>query len=129
MSMNEVTACRSCGAINLIPILDLGSTPLANALLDEAELDSPEPVYPLRLVFCSGCTLVQITETVPPEQMFSQYVYLSSYSDTMVRHAKTLADDMRQSRSLGPESLVVEVASNDGYLLQFYRKAGVPVLG
>ena len=129
MSMQSAPACRSCGATPLIPILDLGSTPLANALLSRAQLNQPEAWYPLKLVFCPGCTLVQITETVPPEQLFSEYVYLSSFSDTMLRHAETLADDVIRTRKLDQQNLVMEVASNDGYLLQFYREAGVPVLG
>ncbi|HKR59209.1 MAG TPA: class I SAM-dependent methyltransferase [Pyrinomonadaceae bacterium] len=122
-------SCRSCSAITLLPILDLGSTPLANALLSEAQLDQTEASYPLKLVFCSDCTLVQITETVPPKELFSEYVYLSSFSDTMLRHAETLVDDVLQTRQLNQQSLVMEIASNDGYLLQFYQRAGIPVLG
>ena len=78
MSM-QTPVCRSCSADELIPILDLGSTPLANGLLSRGDLDKPEKRYPLKLVFCPGCTLVQITETVPPEQLFTEYVYLSSF--------------------------------------------------
>jgi SAM-dependent methyltransferase len=122
-------ACRSCGASNPEPILDLGRTPLANALLTAEQLGLPEPTYPLELVFCPKCALVQITETVPPEQLFREYLYLSSFSDTMVRHAGDLAARLARERSLGPGSRVVEVASNDGYLLQHYRRLGVPVLG
>ena len=129
MSMQSAPACRSCGATSLIPILDLGSTPLANALLSRTQLNQPEASYPLKLVFCPGCTLVQITETVPPEQLFSEYVYLSSFSDTMLRHAETLVGEVIRTRKLDQQHLVMEVASNDGYLLQFYKKAGVPVLG
>lgn len=121
--------CRSCGATALIPILDLGDTPLANALLTEADLGQPEARYPLKLVFCPSCTLVQITETVPPGQLFSDYVYLSSFSDTMLRHAESLVAEIVSKRHLNKQSLVLEIASNDGYLLQFYQQAGVPVLG
>jgi SAM-dependent methyltransferase len=110
-------------------VLDLGETPLANSLLSEADLDRPEPRYPLALVFCEGCSLVQITVSVPPEDMFREYLYFSSFSDTMLRHAEVLAGRLKATRSLGPESLVVEAASNDGYLLQYYKRAGVPVLG
>jgi len=124
-----VRACRSCGAERLDLVLSLGRTPLANALLKEDELSKPEPTFPLDLVFCTECALVQITETVPPEQLFSHYLYLSSFSDTMVRHAEELAARLVKERGLGNESLVVEIASNDGYLLQFYKRAGVPVLG
>jgi SAM-dependent methyltransferase len=121
--------CRSCGSEKLEPVLDLGKTPLANALLTEADLTKPEPTFPLALVFCPACSLCQITEEVPPETMFSDYLYFSSFSDTMLKHAETIATRVVRDEKLGPESLVVEVASNDGYLLQYYAKAGVPVLG
>lgn len=121
--------CRSCSHAPLEPVLDLGRTPLANALLSDAQLGEPEPTYPLALVFCPACTLVQITETVPPEVLFRDYLYLSSFSDTMVAHARAIAERLTAERDLGAASLVVEVASNDGYLLQHYRDAGVPVLG
>jgi SAM-dependent methyltransferase len=110
-------------------VLSLGRTPLANALLTKEDLDKPEDTYPLDLVFCPNCALVQITETVPPERLFSHYLYLSSFSDTMVAHSRELAERLTRERSLDGRSLVVEVASNDGYLLQFYKQAGVPVLG
>lgn len=122
-------ACRACGDHGLQPILDLGATPLANALLSDAQLQEPEPRYPLDLVFCPHCAMVQITETVAPELLFRDYVYFSSFSDTMVQHAEALVTRLIAERRLGPGSLVAEVASNDGYLLQHYQKRGVPVLG
>jgi SAM-dependent methyltransferase len=131
-SARELTtalACRSCGSINLELVLSLGKTPLANALLSEEQLSQPEAAYPLDLAFCPDCSLVQITETVPPEQLFSHYLYFSSFSDTMLRYAKQLAERITASRALGPNSLVIELASNDGYLLQFYQQMGVAVLG
>ncbi|MGH7718045.1 MAG: class I SAM-dependent methyltransferase [Gemmatimonadaceae bacterium] len=121
--------CRSCGEPGLEVVLSLGHTPLANALLDETELAGPEPTYPLELAFCSSCTLLQITESVPPEKLFREYPYFSSFSDTMLRHAKALADELTTERRLGSGKLVIEVASNDGYLLQFYKAAGIRVLG
>ena len=124
-----MTACRSCGATQLEKVLSLGRTPLANALLRAEDLEQPEPTFPLELVFCPACALVQITETVPPEQLFSHYLYLSSFSDTMVKHSEELAARLVRERRLDRDSLVIEVASNDGYLLQFYKQAGVPVLG
>jgi SAM-dependent methyltransferase len=124
-----VKGCRSCGAVQLDPVLSLGRTPLANALLKEDELSKPEATFPLDLVFCPSCALVQITETVPPEQLFSHYLYMSSFSDTMLKHSEDLAKRLTAERGLGAHSLVIEVASNDGYLLQFYKRAGVPVLG
>jgi SAM-dependent methyltransferase len=110
-------------------VLSLGRTPLANALLGEEQLNEPEESFPLDLAFCPVCSLVQITETVPPEKLFREYFYLSSFSDTMLRHAEEIATRLTRERALGPDSLVVEVASNDGYLLQYYVREGVPVLG
>lgn len=122
-------ACRICGQVGLNSILSLGQTPLANALLREDQLAAHEQTWPLELAWCPDCSLAQITETVPPEILFREYSYFSSFSDTMVAHARTIADRMRTTRNLGPGSLAVEIASNDGYLLQWYHKAGVPVLG
>jgi SAM-dependent methyltransferase len=123
------TACRSCGSQELQSFLSLGRTPLANALLTEAQLDQPEETYPLELVFCSQCTLVQLTESISPEKLFRNYVYLSSFSETMLQHAQAIASALIGSKNLDAQSLVVEVASNDGYLLQYYQRQGVPVLG
>ena len=122
-------ACRSCGNTDLKTILSLGHTPLANALLRQDQLDQAEETFPLDLVFCPQCTLVQITETVSPEKLFREYFYLSSFSDTMLRHAADIATKMIDERRLGPESRVIEIASNDGYLLRHYKSAGVRVLG
>ncbi len=121
--------CRICGGADFHPILSLGHTPLANALLSEGDLTLDEPAFPLDLVVCRTCTLVQITLSVPPERLFSHYVYFSSFSDAWVAHAKRIADHLVATRGLTAQSLVVEVASNDGYLLQHYQAAGVPVLG
>jgi SAM-dependent methyltransferase len=129
MIASQPPACRSCGCTELQNVLSLGRTPLANALLTEEQLDEPEATYPLELVFCPRCSLVQITETVPPEKLFREYVYLSSFSDTMLRHAEALSASLIRSQHLEAQSLVVEVASNDGYLLQNYQRAGIPVLG
>jgi SAM-dependent methyltransferase len=127
--VSAVTRCRSCGQAPLLPVLCLGETPLANRLLTAEQLGEPEPRYPLDLVFCPGCSLAQITETVPPEELFRDYAYFSSFSETMLRHAEAEAARLVRERGLGPESLVMEIASNDGYLLQYFARAGVPVLG
>jgi SAM-dependent methyltransferase len=129
MSNQQSPMCRSCGATELRPILDLGWTPLANALLTAEQLTEPEPVYPLELVFCPACTLVQITETVPPEMLFRDYLYFSSFSDAMLGHARAIVERILTLQPLDANSLAVEIASNDGYLLQYYRQAGIPVLG
>ncbi len=122
-------SCRSCGKTGLQLILSLGNMPLANALLTEEQLSQSEPTYPLDLVYCPSCTLVQITETVPPEVLFREYTYFSSFSDTMLEHAQQLVQRLITALNLSSESLVVELASNDGYLLQFFLPAGIPVLG
>ncbi len=124
-----ITACRSCGLTGPRTILSLGRTPLANRLLSRDQLDEPEITVPLTLAFCPGCTLVQILETVAPSVLFRDYVYFSSFSDTMLRHAEDLVDRLRSSMDLGGKSLVVELASNDGYLLQHFVRREIPVLG
>ncbi len=129
MTDSQVLSCRSCGHCGLENVLSLGRTPLANALLTADQITRPEESYPLDLAFCPNCSLVQITETVSPEKLFREYLYLSSFSDTMLLHAEEIVTRMVRSRGLGSVHLVVEVASNDGYLLQYYKRAGVPVLG
>jgi SAM-dependent methyltransferase len=121
--------CRSCDHGDLRPILSLGRTPLANALLTAEQLREPEATFPLELVFCPACALVQITETVPPEVLFREYAYLSSFSDTVVQNAEAIVRRLIGLEGLGSESLAVEIASNDGYLLQHYHYKGIPVLG
>ncbi len=122
-------ACRACGRTGLELILSLGKMPLANRLLTREQLGEPEPTYPLDLVFCPNCTLVQITETVPPEKLFREYLYLSSFSDTVLQNAADIARRLISQRKLGAGSLVVEIASNDGYLLQNYQQQDIAVLG
>jgi len=121
--------CRSCNSPRLEPVLSLGHMPLANALLTQAQLDQPEPTYPLDLVFCPQCSLVQITETISPEQLFREYFYFSSVSDTVLENARNIANRLITDRSLTSSSLVAEIASNDGYLLKNYRDKNIPVLG
>lgn len=123
------TACRGCGHKGLEVVFSLGKMPLANRFLSPNQLEEPEPTYPLDLAFCQECCLVQITESIDPQEMFEDYAYFSSYSSTMVAHAEKLVSGLVEQRSLGPANLALEVASNDGYLLQHYLKAGVPVLG
>jgi len=122
-------ACRSCGHLDLLHILSLGRMPLANALLTRAELSRPEETYPLDLVFCPSCTLVQITETVAPEKLFREYLYFSSFSETVLENASQIAEKLTRRCGLTANSLVVEVASNDGYLLKNYKERGIRVLG
>jgi SAM-dependent methyltransferase len=98
-------------------------------LLTAEQLREREDRFPLELYFCPQCALVQIDETVPPERLFRDYAYASSFSDTMLEHARTLVEALITRHGLSPASLVIEVASNDGYLLQFYKTRGIPVLG
>lgn len=123
-------ACRSCGETSLDPILDLGKTPLADRLLRKDQLGEPEPAFPLEVVFCPRCTLVQIRETVAPEILFAaDYPYFSSFSSYLLDHSRRNVEELIRMRGLGPMSFVVELASNDGYLLRNYVAAGIPVLG
>lgn len=110
-------------------MLSLGRTPLANALLSGEQLDRPEQTFPLDLAFCPTCSLVQITETVAPEKLFTDYLYFSSVSETMVEHCRRLVGEVVARFNLHPGMLAVEIASNDGYLLQFYQRRGIETLG
>jgi SAM-dependent methyltransferase len=122
--------CRSCGAELTRTVLDLGLQPLANSYLTPEQLAAGnEPVYPLHVRVCDGCLLVQVEDVVPAEEIFSDYAYFSSYSDSWVEHARRYANFAADRLGLGPDSLVVEIASNDGYLLQHFVTLGVPVLG
>jgi SAM-dependent methyltransferase len=127
--MNFVFQCRSCGGKNGSLTLDLGVQPLANNLLRPEDLAKPEPKFPLRLAVCQSCWLMQIVDLVPPVQLFSEYLYFSSFSDLMLSHAKQAATRYIKEFSLDKKSLVVEIASNDGYFLQYFHGAGVPCLG
>ena len=110
-------------------VLDLGATPPCETFLTVDELDLPEPTYPLHLRLCEDCLLLQIPALITPEDTFTEYAYYSSYSDSWVQHAKRFVDDTVRRLGLGPESFVVEAASNDGYLLQHVVAAGIPCLG
>jgi SAM-dependent methyltransferase len=127
--MNFNLQCRSCGSTDAALILDLGLQPLANNLLTTADLAKPEPKFPLRLAVCQSCWLLQITDLVPPVELFSEYLYFSSFSDLMLRHAREAVEGYIAEFGLNSQSLVVEIASNDGYLLQNFIKAGIPCLG
>jgi SAM-dependent methyltransferase len=128
--VSDLSACRSCGGRSLRQFLSLGKTPLADNLVPADRLDDEEPVFPLDVAFCPDCTLVQITEEVPAHTLFvDNYLYFSSFSDALVRHAKTHVDGLVGSRGLGSGSFAVELASNDGYLLKAFLPHGVRVLG
>jgi SAM-dependent methyltransferase len=122
-------ACRLCGETLTETFVDLGMSPLCESYLRSDQLDARESFYPLHVRICTACLLVQVPAYVGGEDIFSDYAYFSSYSDSWVAHAKRYADAMVDHLGLGPESLVTEVASNDGYLLQHFVARGVPVLG
>lgn len=130
MSNTAKPSCRSCGAPLAYTFVDLGTTPIANDYIHPSQATRMEPFYPLHVFVCDQCYLVQIEEIQTPERIFSkQYAYFSSFSDSWVEHARRYAGMAAQRFGLGPKSQVIEVASNDGYLLQHFVKLGIPVLG
>jgi hypothetical protein len=124
-----VIGCRSCMASPLKPILSLGHLPLANALVRHQAGGESQPQYPLEVLRCPVCSLVQLSISVAPELLFRDYVYLSSVSEAFVTHARTIVERVVRKRTWDDASLAVEIASNDGYLLQNYRAHGIRVLG
>ncbi len=121
--------CRFCGVSPIHEFLDLGSTPLCESYVPAEALASPDPVYPLMVSVCPECFLVQLPAHVSGEEIFSEYAYFSSYSESWLAHAERFATAMQERFRLGATSRVVEVASNDGYLLQYFLRAGIPSLG
>jgi len=121
--------CRFCGARLRHTFVDLGMSPLCEAILERAQLNQMEAFYPLHVFVCDQCFLVQLQEYVAPEDIFTEYAYFSSYSDSWLAHAKAYTKLMIERFKLNAQSQVVELASNDGYLLQYFVEAGMPVLG
>jgi SAM-dependent methyltransferase len=124
-----ISSCRSCGGAFGAVMVDLGVMPLANSYLRPEEIDRPEHRFPLRAVVCGECLLVQLDYTVDTQAIFSEYAYFSSYSDSWLAHARSYVDDVTPRFGLDRSSQVVEVASNDGYLLQYFVARGIPALG
>src|ERR1041385_283562 len=129
MSLGIEFKCRSCASTQGSLLLDLGLQPLANNLPLPNDIAKPEPRFPLRLAICRSCWLLQILDLVPPVELFSEYLYFSSFSDALLRHAREAAERYMREFSLNTQSHVVEIASNDGYLLENFTKAKVPCLG
>jgi hypothetical protein len=121
--------CRFCAAPLTFTMVDLGKSPLCQTILTAAQLNEMEPFYPLHVYVCDACSLVQLEEYVSPESIFGHYAYFSSYSDSWLDHVHRYATEMVDRFGLGPESQVVELASNDGYLLQYFVEMGIPSLG
>src|SRR6185295_9810427 len=122
-------SCRFCGTKLRHTFVDLGMSPLCQTHISLEQLNHMEAFYPLRAYVCHECFLVQLEEFVAPGDIFSDYAYFSSYSDSWVEHARRYAEAMTQRFSLNATSQVVEIASNDGYLLQHFVRTGIPVLG
>jgi len=122
-------SCRFCAAPLTRTFVDLGMSPLCETYIDASQLGSMEPFYPLHALLCDRCWLVQLQEFVAPSDIFSEYAYFSSYSESWVAHARRYVDRMCAEYGIGPKNLVVEIASNDGYLLQHFVERRVPVLG
>ncbi len=127
--MSSQCVCRICGEGLTETFVDLGMSPLCESYVSADQIDQAEIFYPLHVRQCSSCLLVQLPAYVSGEEIFSDYAYFSSYSDSWVAHAKRFADSMVESLELTDDNLVVEVASNDGYLLQHFLAQGIPVLG
>ena len=126
--MNNAGDCRFCGG-SLAEFVDLGMSPLCESYLTKDQLNSMEPFYPLAAHVCRDCLLVQLQEYVAPKEIFSEYAYFSAYSDSWLDHARRYAETMSKRLNLGPASRVIELGSNDGYLLQFFVEKGISVLG
>ena len=126
----HASSCRSCGATGLEPVLDLGLMPLSDGLVGDDQLHVEDTRYPLEVAFCPTCTLVQILHTVEPEVLFCQdYPYYSSVIDTLMEHSRLNALELIDRHQLGSDSLVMEIASNDGYMLRNFAHRGIKVLG
>ena len=125
----RTTSCRFCGTPLTHVFADLGVSPLANSYLSEDELGQMEPFYPLRALVCHECFLVQLEDYETPDVIFSEYAYFSSYSTTWLDHSRRYAEMAIERFGLDENSQVVELASNDGYLLQYFMEHGIPVLG
>ena len=121
--------CRLCHAQLTETFVDLGMSPLCESFLTSAQIDEMEPYFPLHVLVCSNCFLVQLQEYVKPEHIFSEYAYFSSYSTFWVEHARQYCEMITRRLGLGPKSQVFEIASNDGYLLQHFLPMNVPVIG
>ena len=127
--MNSKPSCRFCSTKIEHILVDLGMSPLCESYLAREQLNHMEAFYPLKVFVCTNCFLVQLEEYVSPEEIFTEYAYFSSYSDTWLQHAKRFTDFMIDRFELGGQHHVIELASNDGYLLQYFVEKGIPVTG
>ncbi len=124
-----ISLCRSCKGSNLIPYLDLGITPLANGLIKPSDVSKNEPKFPLIVCYCKDCSLSQLSVVVNPEILFRDYFYMSSISNTFKTHCNTISLDLIEEMKLNDDDLIVDIASNDGCLLQEFKKMKIKTLG
>ncbi len=124
-----MSACRFCGDQLSLTFVDLGLSPLSNSFLNASQLQAQEPVFPLHVFVCGSCFLVQLEEFESPQNIFSDYAYFSSFSDAWLQHAKGYVEEMTVRFKISSSHRVIEIASNDGYLLQYFKEKNVPVLG
>lgn len=129
MTTETAYTCRFCQAPLTRTFVDLGLSPLCESYVAAAQIREPETLYPLHVYVCDRCFLVQLPEHVSPQAIFEEYAYFSSYSDSWLAHAESYVEQVSERLGLGSQSLVMEIASNDGYLLQYFLKKGIPVLG
>jgi len=129
MKKNNMPECRFCDELLEKIFLDLGETPLANSYLSDEEIDNNEESFPLKVLVCKKCYLVQLEEFKTPQNIFSNYAYFSSYSKSFLNHAKNYVDMMINRFQINQNNFVVEIASNDGYLLQYFKEKNIPLLG
>ncbi|MBI3557636.1 MAG: hypothetical protein HY074_15350 [Deltaproteobacteria bacterium] len=125
----KATHCRICNSEKLYTFLDLGTMPIPNGFLEKKDLEKDEPRYPLGTAVCESCWLVQLTHVVPAEMMFSNYLYIPSTSTTMLDHFQSMAHDLIERFDFKGDDLIMDVGSNDGTLLNFFRQKGLSVLG
>ncbi len=124
-----IRQCLGCGSELPDTFLDLGEMPLANNYIEPRDQDIKETFYKLAIAYCPECHLVQLTHRVDPKKLFSNYLYFSSFSDAFLKHAEVMVETLTSRFTLDSNSLVLEIGSNDGYLLQFFKKKGIPILG
>ena len=126
--MNK-SKCRFCNTPLTNTFVNLGMSPISNAFLKGDQLNQGEKFYPLHVYVCDSCYLVQLEEFETPDKIFSDYVYFSSFSDTWLKHAEDYTNEIVANFGLDKKSQVIEIASNDGYLLQYFKERGIPILG
>ena len=119
-----MSPCRSCGSFNLLEVLSLGVSPLANSYLKSEELQNPETFYPLDLKLCADCYMAQLEVCVSPNEIFTEYAYFSSWSTSWLDHARQFVEKTIEQFALNQNTRVIEIASNDGYLLQYFKARG-----